>query len=193
MYVKSPRPAGSQKDSAQRGITMLETLTCMAIVALLAAVGVPSFMNFVDNQNRLAGTNELAYSLGLARSEALKRAEFVTVCRSADGSSCAGAGNDWSVGWIVFANTGSANAATRDAGEPVLHSYANVPGDVGLDTSDLAAGLLVYLPSGDLGVDASWTWCDDRGAADARAVNVDQTGRARVADVDVDGNALVCP
>ena len=172
---------------------MLETLVAMAIVAILAAVGVPSFVSFVDNQQRLSGTNELAYSLTLARSEALKRAEFVTVCRSADGSSCAGAGGDWSAGWIVFSNTGSANATTREAGEPILHSYANIPGDILFATDDLAAGALTYLPSGDVGLQVSWTWCDDRGATEARAVNVDQAGRSRVAAADADGNALVCP
>jgi type IV fimbrial biogenesis protein FimT len=184
---------GSQKDSAQRGVTLLELLIAITIVALVAAIGVPSFSNFVDNQNRLSGTNELAYTLSLARSEALKRAEFVTVCRSTDLSACAGAGGDWTTGWIVFANTSSANAATREAGEPILYSYSAVPDDVDFVTDDLAAGLLTYQPSGDLGIDATWTWCDDRGAGDARAVNVDQAGRARVAALDVDGNALVCP
>lgn len=184
---------GSRQDAAQRGLTLLELLCSIAIVAIVAAFGVPSFTSFIANQNRLSGTNELAYSLSLARSEALKRGEFVTVCRSADQSSCAGAGNDWATGWIVFSNATSATAATRDAGEPVLHGYAGIPNDIDFVTGDLATGVLTYQPSGDLGIDATWTWCDDRGAERARAVTVDQAGRSRVAELDVDGNALVCP
>lgn len=187
IYAADRRPRTSE-----RGLTLLELLIAMTIVAILAGVGVPSFTNFVANQNRLSGTNELSYTLALARSEALKRSQFVTVCRSVDQSSCAGAGGDWSDGWIVFANTAIANAATRDAGEQILHSHVGIPDDVLFGTGDLAAGFLTFQPSGDVGIDATWTWCDSRGAEQARSVTVDQAGRARVSDVDVDGNALDC-
>lgn len=193
MFRKLDKDCGFPERRRQLGLTLLELLIAMAVAGIVAAVGVPAFRAFSQNQNRLTGTTELAYTLGYARSEAIKRAQFVTVCRSVDQSSCSGAGADWTVGWIVFSNTAAANATVRNAGEPVLHSFATFPANIALSTADLAPGLLTFRPSGDLGISATWTWCDARGAAEARGVVVDEAGRARVSDVDANGDALVCP
>jgi type IV fimbrial biogenesis protein FimT len=185
--------SGHARGSTQLGVTLLELLVTITIVSVLATVGIPAFRSFKMNQDRLAATNELAYSLQLARGEALKRAQFVTVCRTEDLEDCEGDGDDWGVGWLVFANTAADNADTVDSDEEIIYRYLGTDDSITFLTEDLGDALVTFWPSGDLGVDATWTWCDSRGASDARAVIIDQAGRARVSEVDVNGDDLECP
>jgi type IV fimbrial biogenesis protein FimT len=81
-------------EDAQRGITLLEILIAIAIVAILAAVAVPSYVDFV-NRSRLASAAEAVYShLQYARSEVVAKNRDVYL-RYANAS---GASADWCIG-----------------------------------------------------------------------------------------------
>jgi type IV fimbrial biogenesis protein FimT len=85
------------------GMTLVELMVSIAIVATLMAIGVPSY-RYVTNANRIASeVNSLLSDMQLARAEAIKEGLPVTVCSSADGASCSGS-TSWSTGWIVFAD-----------------------------------------------------------------------------------------
>ena len=82
------------------GFTLVELMVTLAVAAILMALAVPSFTSVI-NGNRLTSTaNELVSSLQLARSEALRRNTQVRVCRSLNGTSCAGTGQ-WDR-WITL-------------------------------------------------------------------------------------------
>jgi type IV fimbrial biogenesis protein FimT len=68
-------------------------------------------------------------ALNLARSEAVKRSVRVTVCKSADGATCA-AGGGYEQGWIVFVDPN--NNATVDAGEQLIRAYGALSGGLTL-------------------------------------------------------------
>ena len=90
----------------QQGFTLIELLTVMTIAGILLAAAVPAFTTTIRNNRLAAQTNEFVYALKFARAEALKRGIAVTVCRSADRTSCATGGTaSWESGWIVFAKT----------------------------------------------------------------------------------------
>jgi prepilin-type N-terminal cleavage/methylation domain-containing protein len=75
---------------AQRGLTLIECLVVIAILAILMAIGPGSFSALLA-ANRLGSTQtELRALLAHARMEALARNSRVTVCRSHDGVQCAG-------------------------------------------------------------------------------------------------------
>ena len=107
----------------QRGFTLIELIITVAIVAILLAIGVPSFQEMMRNNRVAAHTNDRLSSLNLARSEAIKRGVRVSLCKSSDGLSCATTG-DWTQGWIVFVDTD--NDATVDAGENIPVSYTHL-------------------------------------------------------------------
>ena len=99
------------------GFTFVEMLVTMTIAAILLMIGVPSFQ-YVTNSNRIAAEiNGLLGDMQYARSEAIKEGQPVTVCVSANGTSCANV-NTWQSGWIVFSDV-NGNAAV-DAGDVVL-------------------------------------------------------------------------
>lgn len=75
----------------------------IAIAAIVATIGIPSF-RYVTNSNRIAGeVNGLLGDLQFARAEAIKEGEDVTVCVSSTGTSCDGTAT-WQSGWIVYSN-----------------------------------------------------------------------------------------
>ncbi len=83
------------------GFTLIELMIVMVIVAIFVTVGVPNFQNMISDNRLSTQANSLVSSLQLARSEALKLRTPVSVCRSVDGATCAGAGA-WETGWLVF-------------------------------------------------------------------------------------------
>ena len=51
---------------------------------MLLGLAVPSFLDTMRNNRLVAQNNEFIGALNFARSEALKRSDFVSVCASAD-------------------------------------------------------------------------------------------------------------
>ncbi|TAK52940.1 MAG: prepilin-type N-terminal cleavage/methylation domain-containing protein [Gammaproteobacteria bacterium] len=84
----------------ERGLTMIEMLITVVIFAILMAIAIPSFRDASLGGRLAAAANNLLASVQLARSEAIKRNVAVTLCASANGTSCAASG-DWEQGWIV--------------------------------------------------------------------------------------------
>ncbi|MDH5553272.1 MAG: GspH/FimT family pseudopilin [Nitrosomonas sp.] len=109
---------------SSRGVTLIELLVAMSVLAILLGIGVPSFSQFSTNNRLSNASNALFSSFSLARSEAIKRSSRVVVCKSADGLVCTGAG-DWSQGWIVFSDLD--NNGTKDGGEIIIQKNAAMP------------------------------------------------------------------
>ncbi|MBV8342362.1 MAG: GspH/FimT family pseudopilin [Gammaproteobacteria bacterium] len=87
----------------QKGFTLPELLVTIACIAILLAIGVPSF-RYVRNNYRITGEiNGLLGDLQYARAEAIKEGQWVTACVSNNGTTCAGT-TTWAQGWIVYSN-----------------------------------------------------------------------------------------
>jgi len=78
----------------QKGVTLIELLITVVIVAILAAIAVPSYVDYV-NRSRLTSAAEAVYSqLQYARSEVIaKNRDIFVSYQNADGAS-----NTWCVG-----------------------------------------------------------------------------------------------
>ena len=62
-----------------RGFTLLELMVAIAVLAILATVGVPSFRALIQNNRVTTQANELVSALSFARTEAVKRGRNVEV------------------------------------------------------------------------------------------------------------------
>jgi type IV fimbrial biogenesis protein FimT len=109
----------------QKGFTLTEMLVVTGIVAILLAIGIPSYKYLTTSYRMSAEINNLVGDLQFARGEALKEGNGVTVCVSSDGLTCTG-GSNWNPGWIVFSDP-NANA-TVDPGERLLKVQAAFTG-----------------------------------------------------------------
>jgi type IV fimbrial biogenesis protein FimT len=92
--------------SYMRGFTLIELMVTLAVMGVVLAIGLPSFQNFIVSSRLTTGANDLVVALNLARHEALRRGQRVSVCPSSDGAACAASGG-WEQGYIVFSDGGT--------------------------------------------------------------------------------------
>jgi len=170
------------------GMTLVELLTTLAVVAVLATVAAPSFHTFQLNARRSTAVNGFLHTLFFARSEAIKRSQIVSVCHSSDAKRCE-PGPDWSAGWIAFVNSDRDDPPVRDSAEELIWRSDGWPG--GSITSNRSA--YSFRPITQAVVNGTIVFCDSRGSAHARAIIISHTGRPRVAQRDAEGKPLRCP
>jgi type IV fimbrial biogenesis protein FimT len=180
------------------GFTLLELMIAVAIGALIVTMAVPSFRDTVRNQRMVSATNEMVMSLTLAKSEAIKRVTYVSVCKSSDGASCTGNTTSWNEGWIVFSNASSANLGSVDVGDELIRVYPGLSENLSIATLGNVEAFVSFRPSGTLGTNAAnmagtLTTCDDRGASHASAILMEPSGRWQVSHEKAhDDTALTC-
>lgn len=102
MTSRSPRfrmPAISAARCA-RGVTLIELMTAIIIIGLIAAMAVPAFVS-TSNSNRLSGLgNDVAGVLQAMRLEAVRTGRRAIICPTTDNTTCT-AGEQWG-GWLGF-------------------------------------------------------------------------------------------
>ena len=179
--------------SRQRGFTLGELLTTMAVVGVSLSIAVPGFNTIVNNNRRATGVNQLVSTMYLARSEAITRNTQITICPSQNGLGCQGVG--WNEGWLLFADANSDRAV--DPGEVVL---GHMPAQTRLNIQSAEfPNFFVYRPNGRMMVNTpaentgQMTICDPRGAEHARVVIVSPSGHPRLSEYQADGSDPVCP
>lgn len=165
------------------GFTLIELLVCVALLALLLSLAVPSFGSAMLT-NRLASyTNEFIGTAQFARSEAIKRNAQVTVCASTDGATCASSAT-WAQGWIVMCPASTSNAnlcAASGTSNLVLQRRPALASDYHF-TTDTGSYSLVFPASG-VGVNQlTMTLCrfSPQPGDQERRVTVTGTGRTAV-------------
>ncbi|MGN6480474.1 GspH/FimT family pseudopilin [Luteibacter sp.] len=94
-----------------RGFSLLELMVALVIGAILVAIAVPSFRTTIQKHRLRSATDNLQASIDYARSEAVLRATYVSVCASADGATCSGT-KTYETGWLVYAHPVATTAAT---------------------------------------------------------------------------------
>lgn len=125
------------------GITLIELLVTVAVLAVLLGIVLPSWQSMFRANRLTESVNALVASLQLARHEAIRSGQRVTLCASKDGATCSSEGYEH--GWIVFRDT---NADTkRDPGETLLHVRERVKG-VTLRGNGPVARMISYTPLG---------------------------------------------
>ena len=159
------------------GYTLLELLITVALIALVMAIGIPAMTTFTQNDRLITQINTLTGHLALARSEAVKRAQQVSVCVSNSGIDCTG-GTAWENGWIVYVDENSDGSFT--AGEEILRAQQTLQGGNTLTPATIGTEITYdyrgYVDAASVG---SFSLCDIRGEDYGRAISISTTGRVR--------------
>lgn len=120
-------------------------MVTVALAGILVAVAIPSFQEIIRNNRLATQANAFVSALNLARSEAVKRSVRVTLCKSANATSCATTGG-YDQGWIVFVD--SNNSATVNTGEQIIRVYEAMPGGMTLTGNTNVDSYLSYTSDG---------------------------------------------
>lgn len=104
-----------------KGVTLIELMIALIVAAILLGVGMPSFVEFIRNNQTVSETNKLTRDLNYARSEAVSRGETASLCRSNTGLGCTN--TNWAQGWIVFSDVNGNGAFNGGAGGDAILQY----------------------------------------------------------------------
>jgi len=102
------------RHAANCGFTLIELMVTVTLVAIVLAVGVPSFTTFQRNAELTSTTNSLLAALNAARGEAMKRGMNAMVV-PADGA-------NWSSGWVAFVDKNRSQAYEPDSDITIMTS-----------------------------------------------------------------------
>ncbi len=186
------------------GLTLIELMVTLAILAIITVLAFPGFRLYQQNSNRTSQINDLVATFNLAHSEAVRRNLPVIVCASADQLNCNNS-VDWSTGWIVLFDDNINNAADatdndgiQSGGEAAFFIHGALSGaDIRLgDVSNAGTTQIIFAAStGISNTTASFMRCDNRFNTDAtpnahaRAIILTAPGRTRLSR-DNDNNGI---
>jgi len=123
---KPSRRTIPRRPGRAKGFSLVELLVTIAIAAILTGLGAPSFQKMMNANRIQTAASALQGDLMFARTEAVKRGTWVSVCPSANQTTCSGA-NTWHTGWIVFYD--KAGNGVYDANiDTILKVRAATPG-----------------------------------------------------------------
>lgn len=182
---------------ANRGVTLIELLAALSILALLTVAATPMLTRWSRGNRLTAGINRFHRTLALARSQAVEHSAHVVVCKSRDGRRCVTSGG-WEQGWIVFLDPIEDEQCQDGDGDGrcdlddgvIIRSAAGYPRGLTLRGSGNTADAIAFKGSGfSEGYPGTITLCNASGAA--RALVLSMQGRIRLAYPDQDN--LQCP
>lgn len=171
----------------QRGFTLYELAFTLALIAIIAGLGLPAFDGLVARSRMHTEIDALFHAIHRARNESIMRRRVVSLCPSRDGVSCT-PGRDWSSGWILFANRDRDEPPRVDPGEPLLRVHGIAPG-IRITANRLGFTLRATQLRATNG---TFVVCDEAGRVAPRALVVSYTGRPRVASQTPRGEPYAC-
>ena len=144
----------------QHGVTLIELLITLCVIAIIAAYATPSLNAMVEKNRLTALNNQIVSALNYARGEAVKSRYDVTLCvRNSTGSDCNASGS-FESGWIIFTDcdadgvvdTGNTcdldGNGTNDAAENILQDAMPSANNIAIESNFSDTRHVTYTPNG---------------------------------------------
>ena len=180
-------------NESQRGFTLGEVLTGLAVVGISLSLAGPGLEALTNGNRQAVSVNELVTTLHVARSESITRNERIGVCASLDGERCDG--RPWDEGWIAFVDDDADR--TRSADEPILDRVAALAG-TRIRSDEFTHGFS-YRPNGRVVGDGEddltgeFAFCETGAEVAGRVVVIGPSGLPALSGTRRDGTPARCP
>jgi type IV fimbrial biogenesis protein FimT len=167
-----------------RGLTLVELLAALAILAVTAVLTAPGLQRLIQDSRSRTQTSRLLDALNLARNEAVSRNLPVSLCPSSVArTGLPVCGGDYTDGWMVFTNR--ERDGEFSAGEDeIVRAFAAIPAGYSLTNragTQAFAELITYLPDGSARRSLTLLLCPPgREQVEPMSVVLNTVGRARV-------------
>lgn len=181
------RASGARR-RRQRGLTLIELIVTLAIVAIVSTLGVPSFSTALKNSRLTTEVNRFVSHIQLARSEAVKRNRTATICRNGGQQSCGNSANaSYHTGWLVYVDM-SGRDDDYDPGDndQLVQIGDAASSDITINSDQAGNRWLSFAPNGMLdenGQIARYVFCADNASTAAipgRLVTISVSGQPRI-------------
>ncbi|MGK0382654.1 MAG: type IV fimbrial biogenesis protein FimT [Flavobacteriales bacterium] len=166
----------------QKGVTLIELMITVSIVAIILAFVSPSIQSILINNKIVAEINETSSLIQYARHHAIDEQAQVVVCPSKDYSACS---SDWNDPKIVFIDDD--NNAIRGATEDLLVTTGATSGTSLMTNS---TNIIMFAGTGEANLATEILLCHKDGKAEyARSLSVSLQGRVKMS-TDSDRNGV---
>lgn len=173
------------------GYSLLELLTSLTIMGIVGSLSLPLF-NTIKTARIVSTTNQLVRTLHLARSEAIKTGQRVTICQSTTGISC-DRGEQWEKGWILFHDPNKNVRVDPDERIVMVNAALQSGYTVTWRPSGWRKDYVSFQPLGSANKSGTFSICSADGADRARTVVLYRTGRVRTATRKPGDKPADCP
>lgn len=128
------------------GFTLVECLASMAVLAIIATAGIPSFSDAIDSWKLTTAANETLAAWQVARVESIKSNRSVVICASENQDAAVPTCSDHSsTGWVAFSDLNG--NWSHEAEEQVLRT-ARLPRGVTVFAESSSPLAAAFHPSG---------------------------------------------
>ncbi|MCP4412133.1 MAG: prepilin-type N-terminal cleavage/methylation domain-containing protein [Gammaproteobacteria bacterium] len=173
------------KGMIPKGITLLELIIVMAIIAVSITLATPSMKAFTVKNRIIVQVNTLAMAIRMARESAIMKNNVVTLCRSNNKQQCSG---KWHDGMILFVDQNKDRKF--NSSDVLIAEFPQFPeGDIIFWRSFQNRQYLQMSPTGTTRYqNGTFTYCPKEGLEYARGIIINAAGRVRFTkDNDGDG------
>lgn len=162
----------------QLGMTLIELMVTLSILAILTSLAAPSFMSTIDRWSASQAISSLESALFHARTESIRRGTDLILSRRGSNSSCtATSDTDWRCGWTLTPSSDKSN---------ILQDSPKLSSDISLNPSANATEIRIDrwggMQLGDAGYTFSFTATPSntqRAATSARKLCISAGGQMR--------------
>ncbi len=182
-------PRAWPKRPAAEGFTLLEALVVLALLGILVSLAAPAMSRLQAAHQLQAQAQGFLDSLVLARSEALRRQQRISLCAQAAEGTCDSNGQ-WQQGWLVFVDEN--DNGVREAQEALIEAHVALPPALHLRVTSTEKAYFSYnaegrsaAPNGAF-MAGTWRFCRP-GSDEGWQVVINALGRPRLEKVSPPG------
>jgi type IV fimbrial biogenesis protein FimT len=174
-----------------KGFTLLELLITVTVLGIISSLAIPAFSSLIAGSAMSANVNLFLAQLYLARSSAITRERYITVCPASSPAACSDDHTGWRQGYLIFQDNN--RNRQRDGDEELISYQEKSYDEIKIFSSSQARNRITFFPTG-----RSWfsnttvRFCHDEEPDLNRAIIVSNTGRVRHSKRMANGGAVSC-